>query len=171
MRRGAVITSTLALAVVLVGGFWPATSRDNGPDSVISTLRSTLGLETHAVAGREVISIPFGYAIPARHNDRQLLLSGQISCTDGEQFRVSASVIQGDTEGQGDTVDSCTGESKVFFVLVVVRGPQTFEPGEHARYEVRATTFSRGVETGEQTWEGSSRLEDSTISIDDVRSG
>lgn len=159
MRRVLVATSTLALALVVIGGLWPATSRDDGSGSAISAIGSPLGFETPTA---KAVSIPTLFSLddPAtvRHNDRQIFYRGQVECTEGDQLRMRVSITQGDTEGRGQTIDRCTGDLQAFEIRVAVRGPHTFQTGELARYEGWAGTFSRGSLTAERVWDGEAEL-------------
>jgi hypothetical protein len=86
-------------------------------------------------------------------NNRQVLVTGPITCTQGEKLTIDVVVVQRSTGAvvKGSFRDLCTGEAQNWEVNANTMGSNTFEEGPAIAWAV-ATTRNNEVITDAAQW-------------------
>ena len=104
-----------------------------------------------AIIRRRTITPEVDTGLPIRTDGRQVSVSGPMACDPGENWEVTANLVQEGSRGGGRSEGVCRGDIQEWVVRVVADGDETFEPGA-ARGCAVLRTLRTAAETDRHEW-------------------
>src|SRR5581483_881887 len=103
-----------------------------GAGSVYEQAVQFLKPSDNVIYARRVISPDFETNLVLSKNERHVFAMGHVGCTEGEIYRIEATLTQSLTGAmaRGNTHGLCTGDLQQWQAETTARGPNRFQQGE-----------------------------------------
>lgn len=101
---------------------------------------------------RRIISPEFDSRQQLRFGGNDVSVTGPLTCTAGDAWRIDVVVTQGDKTGRARTAGNCSGTGQEWRARVAVEGDDLFEPGSARGCGELVATNTDGDVTRKRNW-------------------